>query len=54
MAAVHFLRFPVPPDAARALADPGAPARIVVDHPAGRAERDLPPEVRRELLNDLA
>jgi len=53
MSAVHFLRFPVPPPAREALAA-GAPARIVVSHPRYRAEAEIPSDMRRELLLDLA
>ena len=54
MAAVHYVRFPVTEAARAALADPSAPARIVVDHPNYRAEADLPPPTRAEMLADLA
>jgi hypothetical protein len=53
MAAVHYVRFPVPAAARDALRDPASPARIVVDHPNYRAEAEIPPAVRRELLADL-
>jgi len=54
MAAVHYLRFAVPPEARGALADPGQRALLLVDHPSYKAERELPPAVRAELLRDLA
>jgi hypothetical protein len=53
MAAVHYLRFPVPDGARAALADPSAPARIEVAHPNYRAQAELPAELRLELLADL-
>ena len=53
MSAVHFLRFalgaPVREDLAR-----GAPARLVVRHPNYRAEAEIPPALRAEMLSDLA
>jgi uncharacterized protein DUF3501 len=54
MAAVHYLRFPVPPEAREALRDPGQRVRLVVDHPHYRAEQELSPAVRSELVKDLA
>ncbi len=54
MAAVHYLRFRLPPAAQAALADPKMPGRFVVDHPNYAAEAPLVPEVRAELLRDLA
>jgi Protein of unknown function (DUF3501) len=53
MAAVHYLRFSVPPDARAAFADPRQAARLVVDHPSYRAGADIPPATRAELLADL-
>jgi Protein of unknown function (DUF3501) len=54
MAAVQYLRFTLPPEARRALADPDRPARLVVDHPSYRAETALSAAVRSELLKDIA
>jgi len=54
MAAVQYLRFAVPKPLQQALANSRVPALIVVDHPDYRAQSDLAPEVRRELLTDLA
>jgi hypothetical protein len=54
MAAVHYLRFPVSAEARAALADPGARVRLLVDHPNYKAERELTPANRAELLQDLA
>jgi len=54
MAAVHYLRFPVPRDAQGALADPRQAVRLVVDHPNYRAEAEVPAATRAELLSDLA
>jgi hypothetical protein len=52
MAAVHYLRFPVPVDVAAGLSA-GTPARLVVDHPGYKAEAQLPAAVRAELRRDL-
>ena len=52
MAAVHYLRFPVPPAAAALLASGGV-ARLVVDHPRYKAEGLLSEPVRAELVRDL-
>jgi hypothetical protein len=54
MAAVHYLRFPVPAAVREALHDPAARVRLVIDHPDYEAEADLPPDLRAELLRDLA
>jgi len=54
MAAVHYVRFPVPDAARAALADPAAAVRVVVDHPNYRAESAVPPELRQALREDLA
>jgi hypothetical protein len=51
MAAVHYLRFVLPPEVRLALA--AGTVKIVVDHPGYRAEAVLPPDVRSELLRDL-
>jgi hypothetical protein len=53
MAAVHYIRFALPDAARAALADPAQPARLVVDHPSYRAEAELAPAVREELVADL-
>jgi hypothetical protein len=53
MAAVHYLRFAVPAEAA-ALLEAGASASLVVDHPNYKWEASLPEDVRRELRRDLA
>jgi hypothetical protein len=53
MAAVHYVRFPVPPAARKALADPAARVRVVIDHPSYAAEAEVPPGLRPELLQDL-
>lgn len=53
MAAVHYLRFPLPEAARIALADPAQPVRLVVEHPHYKAEATVPPEVRAELMEDL-
>jgi hypothetical protein len=51
MAAVHYLRFALPPEVRLALA--AGTVRIVVDHPGCRGEAVLTPDVRSELLKDL-
>jgi Protein of unknown function (DUF3501) len=53
MAAVHYVRFAVPPAARAALADPAADVRVVVDHPNYRAESPVPPPLREALRQDL-
>ncbi len=53
MAAVHYVRFPVPAEARAALARAESPVRLVVEHPAYQAEADLSPAVRAQLLSDL-
>lgn len=53
MAAVHYLRFAVPREAQAVLADPRQGVRLVVDHPGYRAEANVPPVTRAELLADL-
>ncbi len=53
MAAVHYLRFSVPPEAQAALADPRQTVRLVVDHPSYRAEAEIPAATRAQLLDDL-
>jgi hypothetical protein len=53
MAAVHYLRFDVPEAARAALADPGQPAELLVEHPRYQARSALPPGVRAQLLADL-
>jgi hypothetical protein len=54
MAAVHYLRFAVPPAARAALADPAQTVRLTVEHPRYRAEAAVPPALRAELAEDLA
>jgi hypothetical protein len=54
MAAVHYLRFPVPAEARREVADEATDLRIVVDHPSYKAEARLPSPLRAELSSDLA
>jgi hypothetical protein len=52
MAAVHYVRFRVPPAARQALVE-GAPARLVVEHENYAAETLLAPAVTQELRRDL-
>ncbi len=54
MAAVHYVRFAVPPAARAALADASRPAALVIQHPNYKAEARVSPELRAELLKDLA
>jgi Protein of unknown function (DUF3501) len=54
MAAVHYLRFAVPPVARAALADASRTAALVVDHPNYNAEAPVSPALRAELLKDLS
>jgi hypothetical protein len=54
MAAVHYLRFAVSSGAKAALADPAVKVRLLVDHPNYKAERELTPANRAELLRDIA
>jgi Protein of unknown function (DUF3501) len=51
LAAVHFVRFAFPPEAARAFAD--SPAHLVVDHAAERGRVELSTEAKAQLLLDL-
>jgi Protein of unknown function (DUF3501) len=53
MAAVHYLRFPLPQGVRASLADPSAEARIVVDHPNYKAEAPLAGAIRQQLVADL-
>jgi hypothetical protein len=53
MAAVHYLRFALSPQAQGALADTGRAACLVVEHPHYDAEAALAADVRAELLADL-
>jgi hypothetical protein len=50
---VHFLRFELSEDMARALKN-GAGLAIGVDHPACRATQETPPNVRGALAKDLS
>jgi hypothetical protein len=54
MAAVHYVRFSLPPAARAALASREVPARVVVDHPNCAAEAVLGAATRAALLSDLA
>src|SRR5262245_52325694 len=51
LAAVHFVRFAVPPAASAALA--AGPAAIAVEHPNYRARAELSAELRAALAEDL-
>ena len=50
---VHYLRFPVPPEAAAALDDPATQAHVVIDHPAYQAWTQVSPQLRQELARIL-
>jgi hypothetical protein len=52
LSAVHFVRFRLTPEAARAFAQ--SEVHLVVDHPAERARTRLEPETRAALAQDLA
>lgn len=54
MSAVHFVRFALGPETRERLADPAQPARLVVSHRNYAAQQEIPPELRAELLADLA
>jgi uncharacterized protein DUF3501 len=54
MAAVHYVRFHLPESVRATLAQPGAEARLVVDHPNYKAETSLDESVRRQLVADLS
>jgi hypothetical protein len=54
MAAVHYVRFAVPPAARAALVDPSRPAAVVIDHPNYKAQAPVSAELRAELLKDLS
>jgi hypothetical protein len=51
LAAVHFVRFPLPEPARRAFAR--EPVALVVEHPGYRARTELSAEARAALLEDL-
>ena len=53
MAAVQYIRFALPPETRRALADPKQPVRLLVDHPNYRAQAVLPARARAQLVRDL-
>jgi hypothetical protein len=54
MAAVHYVRFVVPPEGRAALADAPQPVRLTVEHPRYQAEATVPPALRAEMAKDLA
>ena len=54
MAAVHYVRFAVPPEARAVLADQAQRVRLTVEHPRYRAEAVLPAALRAEMARDLA
>jgi hypothetical protein len=52
ISAVHFVRFPLPPEARRAFA--GAEVTLVLDHPNERARTVLAEDSKRSLAEDLS
>jgi hypothetical protein len=52
ISAVHFVRFPLPPEARRAF--PRAEVTLVLDHPNERARRVLAEDTKRSLAEDLS
>ncbi len=54
ISAVQYLRFALPPEAARRLADRALRARIRIDHPAYAQEVEIPEEVRASLVGTLS
>ncbi len=54
MAAVHYVRFPVSAEARAALGRSGERVRLVADHPNYRAQAEVSPETRAQMLADLA
>jgi hypothetical protein len=54
MAAIHYVKFAISREARAALADPAQPVQLVIDHPNYRAQADVPPPMREQLLKDLA
>lgn len=53
LAAVQYIRFALTPELQAALLDQGVSVKLVAAHPNYRAESELRPEVRAELLRDL-
>jgi hypothetical protein len=53
LAAVQYLRFPLPAAAAAALRAPSTPLRLRIDHPRYRHENELGEVARGELASDL-
>lgn len=54
IAAVHYIKFPLGPDARALFRDADVPARLSIDHPNYRAEVSLPRAARHSLIEDLA
>jgi hypothetical protein len=54
ISAVHYLRFSLAPEDARAFADPATPAALRVDHANYAARAELSGAVRESLAGDLA
>ncbi|MEE9607909.1 MAG: DUF3501 family protein [Myxococcota bacterium] len=53
IAAVQYLKFPFSEAQAARFAQPGVPARLLIDHPSYRRQCEIPPEVRQQLIADL-
>lgn len=54
MAAVHYVRFVVPPQGRAALADAAQPVRLTVEHPRYQGDATIPPALRVDMAKDLA
>jgi hypothetical protein len=54
MAAVHYLRFAVPPEGRAALADATQSVQMTVEHPLYQAEAAISPALRAEMAKDVA
>lgn len=52
ISAVQYLRFPLPPAARAALATPGTPVAVVIDHPNYRHRTDASDGLRASLAGD--
>jgi hypothetical protein len=54
ISAVQYVRFALPPEQVLRFGDPALRLRVRIDHPAYRAEAELPPALRRALEVDLS
>lgn len=53
LSAVQYVRFPLPPAARAAFADPKVPVAVVIDHPSYRARAAIDTAMRAALAEDL-